>query len=127
MVRFFKRQLQSVKRGKDSVTRVTVIRTKAGFISSITAEGHSGYAKSGEDIVCASVSSLMQALWIGLDEILEVEDLRTERDEEIPRIGLAWDPDIPGTQIVAGTIARALEAMGESYPDYVDYREITEK
>ena len=90
-------------------------------------KGHSGYAESGEDIVCASISSLMQALWIGLDEILKIRDLRTERDSEIPRIGLAWDPDASGTQIVAGTIARSLEALGEAYPDYVEYREIMEK
>ena len=113
--------------GKDRAARVIVTRTKAGSISSITAEGHSGYARKGEDIVCASLSSLMQALWIGLEEILKVDDLRTVRDEETPRMGVAWDPDIPGTQIVARTIARSLEALGESYPDYVKYCEIMEK
>ena len=102
-------------------------RTRAGLISSITADGHSGYAESGEDIVCASISTLMQALWIGLDEILKIRDLRTERDKKIPRMGLEWDPDIPETQIVAKTIARSLESLGESYPDYVKYREILEK
>ena len=113
--------------GKDRAARVTVTRTKAGSISSITAEGHSGYAASGDDIVCASVSSLMQALWIGLEEILKVGDLKTERDSEIPRIGLAWDPDIHGTQLLSRTIARSLEAIGKSYPDHVEYREIMEK
>jgi len=101
--------------------------TKTGAISSITTEGHSGYAASGEDIICASVSSLMQALWIGLEEILKVRDLRTERDNEIPRIGLAWDPDIHGTQLLARTIARSLEAIGESYPGFVEYSEIIEE
>ena len=102
-------------------------RTKAGAINSITAEGHTGYAKSGEDIVCASVSSLMQALWIGLDEILKVENLRKERDGKIPRIGLAWDPETPETQVVARTIARSLEELAESHPKYVKYREIMGK
>jgi len=109
--------------GKGSAARVTVIRTGAGAICSITTEGHSGYAASGEDIVCASVSSLMQALWIGLEEILKVDGLRTERDGEIPRIGLAWNPNIHGTQLLARTIARSLEAIGESYPGCVEYRE----
>ena len=114
-------------RGRDSATRVTVTRTRAGTISSITTEGHSGYAANGEDIVCASVSSLMQALWVGFEEILKVPDLRTERDGAIPRMRLAWDPDIHGTQLLARTIARSLETIGESYPDYVEYREeITE-
>ena len=104
-----------------------MIRTNAGAIKSITAEGHSSYAASGEDIVCASVSTLMQALWVGLEEILKVDGLKTERDSEIPRMGLAWDPSIHGTQLLSRTIARSLEAIGESYPDYVKYREIMEK
>jgi len=69
----------------------------------------------------------MQALWIGLEDILKVENLRTERDKKIPRMGLAWNPDIPGTQILAGTIARSLKALAESYPGQVEYREIIEK
>ena len=111
---------------KDRAVCVTVARNRAGTISSIAAEGHSGYAESGKDIVCASVSSLMQALWIGLDEILKVGNLRTERDREIPRMGLAWDSDNPGTQVLARTIARSLESLGESYPGHVKYREIIE-
>ena len=116
-----------MKRDRESGAVVTVIRTEAGSIKSITTEGHSGYAASGADIICASVSSLMQALWIGLEEILKVSDLSAERDGEIPRMALAWDPDIHGTQLLARTIARSLEAIGESYPDYVEYREIMEK
>ena len=109
---------------KGGAARVCVTKNGAGAISSIAAEGHSGYAESGRDIVCASVSSLMQALWIGLDEILKVGDLRAERDQEIPRISLAWDHNIPETQVVARTIARSLEALSKSYPGYVKYREI---
>ena len=104
-----------------------MIRTQTGAIGSVTAEGHTGYAERGKDVVCAAVSSLMQALEIGLEEILKVRDLRKERDGKIPRISLAWDPDIPEAQIIARTVARSLEAIGESYPGYVKYSEIMEK
>lgn len=34
--------------------------SKNGLLSGFRTEGHSGYAESGEDIVCASVSSLVR-------------------------------------------------------------------
>lgn len=33
--------------------------------------GHAGYAKSGEDVVCAAVSALTQTALLGLNEVLQ--------------------------------------------------------
>jgi uncharacterized protein len=38
--------------------RMTIKRTKAGFIHSFTLEGHAGFASRGEDIVCAGASAV---------------------------------------------------------------------
>ncbi len=38
---------------------VTIRRDKEGYITGITSEGHSGYAASGQDIVCAAISVLV--------------------------------------------------------------------
>lgn len=38
--------------------RMTINRTKAGFIHSFTLDGHAGYANRGEDIVCAGASAV---------------------------------------------------------------------
>jgi uncharacterized protein YsxB (DUF464 family) len=37
-------------------------------LSSFFAEGHAGAGDYGEDIVCAAVSGVLQAAWLGLDE-----------------------------------------------------------
>ncbi|MCR5785055.1 MAG: ribosomal-processing cysteine protease Prp [Eubacterium sp.] len=38
---------------------VTIRRDKEGFIKGFTSQGHSGYAESGNDIVCAAISVLV--------------------------------------------------------------------
>ena len=38
--------------------RMTIKRTKAGFIHSFTLEGHADFANRGEDIVCAGASAV---------------------------------------------------------------------
>ena len=38
--------------------RMTIKRTKAGFIHSFTLEGHADFANHGEDIVCAGASAV---------------------------------------------------------------------
>jgi uncharacterized protein YsxB (DUF464 family) len=111
---------------KRAKTLVTVKKTADGAIRSIISEGHSGYADQGKDIICASVSTLVQALWIGLEVVLEAKDIRTIRDPEIPKIALEWDPKIPGAQLIARTIAISLKAVAETNPDYVNYLEIEE-
>ncbi len=38
---------------------VTIRRDKDGNITGVTSEGHSGFAESGQDIVCAAISVLV--------------------------------------------------------------------
>ena len=68
----------------------------------------------------------MQALWIGLEEVLKVGNLKTERDSRKPKMSLEWDPEIQGTQIIARTIAKSLAAVAASYPEHVKYSETEE-
>ena len=41
-------------------------------------------------------------------------------------MSLEWDPEIPGVQIIAGTIAKSLAAVAASYPGHVKYSETEE-
>ncbi|MDR1471066.1 MAG: ribosomal-processing cysteine protease Prp [Synergistaceae bacterium] len=102
---------------------ITAKRNGEG-ICSITAEGHSGFAESGADIICASVSSLIQALSVGLEDVLEMRGVRTVRRPEVPLMGFEWDDGTAEAQHIALTIAGSLRAVAESYPDYVAYREL---
>lgn len=49
---------------------VQIERNKEGRIVAFAANGHSGYAELGSDIVCAGVSTLLQTALLGLTEYL---------------------------------------------------------
>lgn len=47
---------------------VITVKREDGRISEVVIKGHSGYAKSGRDIVCAAVSAIAQTALLGLVE-----------------------------------------------------------
>jgi len=49
------------------VTHIHFTRSSDGKITAFSATGHSGYAPAGEDIVCASVSALLQGALFSLE------------------------------------------------------------
>lgn len=102
--------------------QITVKRNDFGIFS-ISAQGHTGYAEQGSDIVCAAVSTLMQALQVGLQDVLGMEDLEIEADSSVPRMYFIWNSEDGDGQIVAETICRSLEAVASSYPRYVTVTE----
>lgn len=97
-------------------------RRDGGGICSISASGHTGYSEQGSDIVCAAASTLMQALLVGLQDVLGI-DAEAESDPAAPRMAIAWNSGQEGSQVVAETIYRSLRAVADSYPDFVTVNE----
>lgn len=66
------------------MTKVSILKSNS-YIYGFQIEGHSGYAVSGFDIVCAGVSTLAQAVIIGCEEVVglsgEKEALICTEDE----------------------------------------------
>lgn len=58
---------------------VKIVR-EGTFIRTVTVEGHSGYAHSGRDIVCAGVSAIVQTALLGLLKVSE-SDVKYKIDE----------------------------------------------
>ncbi len=52
---------------------IEVERSHDGEIQKIRAAGHAGYADSGQDIVCASASAVLQTAVIGLIDHLKLK------------------------------------------------------
>lgn len=51
---------------------VMVYRDFLGQIQEFKIQGHSGYAESGQDIVCAAVSAITQTAVMGLAEVAHI-------------------------------------------------------
>lgn len=53
--------------------KVSVWRDETGNIRRFRAEGHSGYAEYGSDIICSAVSALVQTAVLGLTQVAGLE------------------------------------------------------
>ncbi|MDE6967130.1 MAG: ribosomal-processing cysteine protease Prp [Clostridia bacterium] len=63
------------------MTNVKVVKQN-GSITEVTCDGHTGYGVEGEDIVCASLSSIVQTAMLGVLSVAGVNMQFDRRDEE---------------------------------------------
>lgn len=86
---------------------------------SLSAKGHAGFAEAGSDIVCAAVSTLLQAFELGLKDVLNVQGAKILSRPEIPEMVFEWDSGDHSAQQLAQTIFQSLKAVANSYTDYM--------
>lgn len=94
-------------------------RDAAGRLSSLAAGGHAGWADAGQDVVCAAVSAVLQAAWLGLSEHAHVRVDAVRRKGEL---ALRWPQDARDRDDVAAIVATAELAIAQiarQYPDHV--------
>jgi len=105
---------------------ITVIKSNNNIIT-IEATGHSGYADEGQDIVCASVSTLLQALINGLIEVVKISPKYTI-DEEIPHLSVTLPNDLDKdkfkyAQVLMSSTYLALKDIADSYSKFIKIKE----
>lgn len=106
------------------MTSVCLFR-KRGRIVGFTAEGHTGYAEEGSDIVCSAVSVLTQTALLGLTELLKLDPVWTMKDGSLSCM-LPADIDRPArekAEIILETMALGLSSICDSYGDYIKLKE----
>ncbi len=104
---------------------IVTIEKDNGAITSVEGVGHSGYAPAGEDVVCAGVSALIQALALGMSDIAKVESTKIEIDTQRTRIKVSWPrSDKREILLLAETVVRSLENISKSYKGYVKIVEV---
>lgn len=79
-------------------------------LSSVFASGHAESGAPGEDVVCAAVSALLQAAWVGLTDVarVSVSGRRKSGDFE-----LRWPEETRERADVAAIVATAEIAVGQ--------------
>jgi uncharacterized protein YsxB (DUF464 family) len=101
------------------LVEVHIRRDSRGRLSSFFAAGHAGWADPGKDIVCAAVSTLLQAAWLGLDEVAKI-DVAGVRDGG--ELMLAWPDasrDDPGVRAIVETVALSVITLAKQFPDHI--------
>lgn len=93
-------------------------------IARVSIRGHSNYAEKGHDIVCAAVSVLAQAVFMGAERHLGIEPKATVADGHFvyeAETGAEGDSFF-GEQLLLKTLVTALEDIASQYPDFVRLR-----
>ncbi len=102
------------------MTAVTVFY-KSGRVTGFCASGHSGYAKRGEDIVCAGVSALTQSACMGIEQLVDSNVDISLKDGEL-RLMLAEASDEEQrrrAELILGTMLLGLRSIEQKYSDYL--------
>ncbi|MDR3264487.1 MAG: ribosomal-processing cysteine protease Prp [Synergistaceae bacterium] len=107
------------------MTVITLFRREEGLVG-LESRGHSGHAQRGEDVVCAAVSALVQALLLGLRDVARMEDaLECEVDADVPLIRVEWPGERASeVDLLTRTVALSLREIASGYPGYVSISEV---
>ncbi|GHS95790.1 hypothetical protein AGMMS50276_12700 [Synergistales bacterium] len=93
----------------------------------LESKGHSGFSKSSEDVVCAAVSSLIQAIVIGIRDVacFSDEDVVCKLDNSVPLIRVKWKNERASElKLLTQTVALSLKEIASIYSDYVRIWEV---
>lgn len=89
-----------------------------GKMHTLSVNGHAGYSKRGEDIVCAGVSAIVYSLIAWLENNSESEEF-VSIDEHNGKVVIACE----GDEKVASVFYMAavgIETISNTYPDHVN-------
>ena len=99
---------------------------KNGRLNAISMSGHTEYGVCGSDIVCAGISTLIQALSIGLEEVLGLDNVETvfKNSGDEPFIRLSFPVNDDRVEILTKTIVLSIKEIHKAYPENVKFTEV---
>jgi uncharacterized protein YsxB (DUF464 family) len=101
------------------VVTVTFRRDSRNRLSSVFADGHAGWSDSGQDIVCAAASAILQAALLGLTEVAKVP-VTAERTPG--RLAMRWpesERDNSDVRAIVATAELSIESIARDFPKHV--------
>ena len=102
------------------MTHVTIYRNRNKECIGFTAIGHAGYAKAGEDIVCAAVSVLIINTCNAIERLTGTPiSLITDEEEGLIECRLRDNPS-EQTELLFSAMILGIESMAEN-EDYEEY------
>ena len=105
------------------MTKIVFYKQGEDFVR-IVSEGHTGYAASGEDIVCAAISALLQGAALGVRDVAGVNAKYRVNEEkgslllEIPSV-LAEDKK-HDCNVILQTLLVSISDIAKGYSEYIE-------
>jgi len=92
------------------------------YLKSIEVSGHAGYARRGQDILCASISAITQSGALGILKVLGIKaHYETDEDKGYLKLELPQtlsEQELGETQIVFETMLVSLRDLHTGYSKY---------
>ena len=102
------------------MTTVAFFRSPEYGLIGFAADGHSGFAEAGSDIVCAALSALTEATLGGMTDVVKAPTMY-QRDDENAFLTACLTPEctrdqLEKAQILLQTLLEAVQAIARQYP-----------
>ena len=99
------------------MTTVTLLRDK-GRLAGYQVDGHSGFDKAGQDIVCAALSMLAITCANGLESLGGHKPHTSQKDGHL-RVTVSQDKLDDRTDIIFGLFELGVKDLARQYPRHV--------
>ena len=106
------------------MTEIKIIK-KQGKILGFECKGHSGYAESGADIICAAISTLAGSCHLGISKILGLAHT-FEIDENKGYFKLMLELESvqnQSAQVLLQTFSQSAEELANSYKKFIKLKQ----
>ncbi len=103
------------------MTKVTIHKT-GGRIVGFIIDGHTGFANSGEDIVCASLSLLAYTVINSINIVakIDADDINYEINEELGYLKVETKNNINDkSDVIYNSFLVGVQLLIEDYSDYI--------
>lgn len=105
------------------MTKVKITKQN-NFITVVEASGHTGYKESGEDIVCAALSSIIQTAALGVVSVAKV-DAKIEKDDKLGYFKIIMPNKITKKQlyeanIILNTMLNGVNDLLKGYSNFIE-------
>lgn len=102
------------------MTKIKILKNDGNFVGFVV-KGHSGYAESGSDLVCASISILVYTTLNSLNKVAGIDenDMDVNIDEEKGFTSLKLKKVDNSTDIIFNVFIVGITMLVENYADYV--------
>lgn len=97
------------------MTKIYIFKEK-NEICGFQVKGHSGYAESGQDIVCSAISAVAEMAVVGLKEVLKLKiDFKTRDGFMLVLV----QENLPKAQDLLLTLQKTLQEIADRYQKFV--------
>lgn len=105
------------------MTDIKLIRNNNSIVE-VQASGHTGYGEQGEDIVCAGISTLLQASLLGLLQVAKI-NVKYNIEMETGKLKFTLpsnltDEERHDADVILNTLLAGLQDFYTEYSDFIN-------